>query len=562
MEWLRKLILQTRDHLRGLTLSQRLAIGSCVGLIALSLFWLVNWAGTSEYVPLFDQALTAEELTPIRQHLDSSGVKYKVSGDRLLVPADEVLPLQAQLAQSNVLPHDISITFDKLIENTSPWFSREEQDWRRNIALSNELSLRLRQFVGVKDARVFIDKNLKRTIGPSPITPTASIQATMAPGVELDKSKAHAMVSFVSRAVSGLDLHNVQVTTTSGWVYSVPKTEDGMAFDDLEDRQKKESYFTNQIRELLDNIPGVRVAVRAELDPKVTQLTEKKHGKPAVTKDRSKTSESTEGGQPAEPGVVPNTGSPAVVAQGDSRMEESETETTYDAEQDVTLLTSQTQRHGLLSLSASVFVPRSFLAAIYAQANSGKEPSDAELEAATSTKSTLDKVKTAVETLLPGTDPNASQISVAWFHDNASLALASGGPVQAGTADTMLSYVQAYGGKAGLGTLALLSLVMMLMMVRRVGEGPVLPGEAPPEPLPRGRRNRKRRAGEDDMESMAIDDAPIGEAEVSEHLLIGHEVDEETLRAQKVIEQVTELIKSDPEVSVSVLQRWIDLDDK
>jgi len=558
MEFLRKLILQTKEHLGGLTLSQRLAIGASAGLVVISLFWLVSWAGSTEMVPLFDQSIKPDELAPIRQQLDLSGVKYEVVGDRVFVPADSVLRLQAQLAQSNALPRDISITFDHIIQTSSPFQSRDDQEWRRNIALANELSLRLRHFAGVRDARVFIDKNTKRTIGPSPIVPTASIQVTMEPGRELDKNQVRAMASFVSRAVAGLDIHNVQVTDfTSGRTYSVPKQEDAMAYDDLEDRQKKESYFANQIRELLDNIPGLRVGVRAELDPRATQVTETKHGKPVATKDRSRTFETTEGRQPGEPGIVPNSGSPdAAVALG-SRTEETETETTYSAEQDVTRTIFDSPRHRLISLSASVNVPRSFLAAIYKQANGGKDPTDDELDAAVSTKSTLDKIKAQVETLMPRAEEAQSQVAVTWFHDNASLLL-GGEPMRAGTTEQVMAYVHAYGSKAGLGMLAVGSLIMMLMMVRRVGEGPVLPGEAPPEPGFLGRRRKGRRKDEgDEMES---GDVAVSEAEVSDHLLVGREVDETTLRSQKLVEQVAELVKADPNMAVTVLQRWIDME--
>ncbi len=552
MEFLRKLFLQTKGHLSGLSLSQRLAIGSCAALIVLSIFWLLNWAGRVEMVPLFDQSLTAEELGPIKQQLESNGVKYTIAGDRVLVPADSVMKLQAQLAQSNALPRDISITFDNIIQSSSPFLSRDEQDWRRNIALANELSLRLRQFNGVRDARVFIDKNTKRTIGPSPVTPTASIQVTMAAGRELDKNQVRAMASFVSRAVAGLDINNVQVTDfTSGRTYNVPKQEDALAYDDLEDRQKKENYFANQIRELLDNIPGLRVAVRAELDSRSTQVTETKHGKPVTTKDRSKTLETTEGPQAAEPGVVPNSGSPNAATAMGSKTEENETETTFNAEQDVTRTIFDTPRHRLVSLSTSVNVPRSFLAGIFKQANNGKEPTDEELEQAASTKSALGKIKSQIETLMPKAETAQSQVAVAWFHDNASLILGTE-PARAGTADNVMSLVQTYGSKAGLGALALVSLVMMLMMVRRVGEGPVLPGE---EPAVTTRTKRRKR---EEVEELKADDAPVGEAEVSEHLLLGREVDETTLRSQKLIEQVSELVRADPGTAVTVLQRWID----
>lgn len=571
MEFLRKLFLQTRIHLQGLTPSQRLAIGSCAGLIAVSTFWLMSWAGKSEMVALFDQSISADEMTPIRQQLDADGVKYTVSGDRVLVPSESVLRLQAKLAQSDALPRDISYTFNKTIENASPWLPHDERDKRWNLALANELSLRLRHFNGVRDARVFLDKNAKRTIGSVPITATASIEVTMAPGRDLDKSQAKAMASFVSRAVAGLDVSNVQVTDfTSGRTFRIPRQDDLIGEDEMEIRQKKENYFAGQIRELLENIHGIRVAVRAEMDARATQITETKHGKPAVLKERSKSLESSEGRSASEPGTVANTGTPNMPTAPNSRTEENETETTFHAEQDSIRTSSTLRPYRLVNLSAAINVPRSFLAAIYKNAHQGKEPTDEELEASPSTRNELNKIRTQVETLMLKSDESGaakSAVSVAWFHDGMYAMGGVGGlggaaePASALSGDNMMHYVQTYGGKAGLGALAVISLFMMLMMVRRVGEGPVLPGEEPPMDLA-GRRSKKKRQEQEELEEFEVSGGPVGEAEVTEHLLVGREVDEATLRSQKLVEQVAQLIKMDPNTTVSVLQRWIDAEPK
>lgn len=559
MEFLRKLFVQTQQHLKGLTRSQRLAIGSCAGLIAVALLWLMSWAGRAEFVPLFDQSLNAEEMASIQKQLDDDGVEYRLSGDRLLVPADSRPRLQARLAQTEALPHDISIGYRNLFEDSSPWHSRDDQDWRRNVALSNELSKVLRHFPGLRDARVFLDKSIRRTIGSAPVTPTASIQVTPAPGFELDKNSVRALAGFVSRAVAGLSIHDVQVTDFSNRrTYSVPRPEDDVASDDLDVRRQKENYFAEQIRDLLSDIPGIRVAVRAELDAKATRVSETKHGRPAVTSDRSRTLETSEGQPAAEPGVVPNTTSPnAPVAVGGTRTEETETETKYDATQDVTTTTFDMHRHTLMSMSASVFVPRSFLAGIYKQANAGKEPTDDELEAAATTQKTIAKIETAVKTILPAADTDKSQVAVAWFYDSATLALAD--TVQAGASDDMMTYVRTYGGRAGLGALAVMSLLMMLMMVRKVGNGPVLPGEEPPPSLAGLWRGRKDKQGQN-VQNLDTLDAPVGEAEITESLLVGKEVDERTMRAQKLVEQVDQMVREDPQAAVSVLQRWIEQD--
>ncbi len=553
MEFLRKLLQQTQTYLKGMALSQRLAIGSCAALIVLSLMWLVNWAGTAELVPLLDQPLSTQEIAPIQQRLDMMQVKYRVTGDVIFVPAESRARLLAQLGEQKALPKDISIGFAKLMDDSSPWVNMEEQGWRRSVALGNELSRVLREFDGVLDARVFIDKNMRRTIGAAPVTPTASVFVKLAPGMGLEKERVFAMASFVSSTVAGMDISNVAVTdATTGRSFKVPTAAEGMAFDDLEDRQKKEEYFANKIKSLLANIPGLLVAVHAELDSEARKETKLVHGKPPMISEKTETTTTERGITGGGPGVVPNTSRSVATATPTERTEKSSTEAEYDGKVDVTQTMTEAPRHGIRSLSASVNVPRGYLAAIYRQGHEGKEPTDAELQ--TASVGEIDKIKRQVKRALAVPD-DSDTVAVDWFHDDA---VARFGPavVEASASGEFMDYVKTYGGKVGIGALAVVSIFMMLMMVRRVGEGPVLPGEEPPVPLRRGDRRRTKGQEDEDVELEAR--GPVGRAQVTEQLLVAKEVDEQTIRTQQVVEQVAGMIRDDPESSVSILQQWID----
>ncbi len=546
MDYFRRLFIQTRQHLKGLSLSQRLAIGACVGLIGVSLLLLVNWAKSPELVPLLDQPMTAEELVPIQQRLDIAGVPYEVTGDVIRVPAESRLRLIAMLGQNNVLPKDISIGFNRILEDSSPWSSMEEQGRLWSLALSNELAGVLREFDGIESARVFIDKTTKRTIGAAPVTPTASIFVKLKSGVSLDRGRVRGLASIVSGAVGGLDLTKVQITdATTGLSYSVPEPDDLASADDLEDRRRKEKYFADNIRGLLGHIPGLLVLVHAELNPAARQVVEKKHGKPVLTEESRENVKEQRRPAEAGPGVVPNTSQAIAAGPMSDEMEKSSSESTYDAKVDETVTTTVSPRNEISGLSASVNVPRSYLAEIFKKNNEGKEPTDAELDGQL-WQNEQTKIRDIVITALGTTEES---VVVRWFHDGAVLAM---GPVaEAGGSEGMMTLVRTYGGKAGLGALAVISLLMMLMMVRKVGEGPVLPGEEPPPP-------GDRRKGAQRAEKVFTgEDIPVGRAEATEHLLEGREVDENTLRIQEITEQVSELVREDPETSVSILRRWV-----
>jgi len=562
MEFLSKLFVQTQRHLKGLTASQKLAIGSCAALVLVAMLWLVNWAQSPVLVPLLDQPLSAEERSNIERRLEIERIQYEVSGDILMVPAESRARLLAVLGQSNILPNDISLGFGQLLDKSSPWLSMDDQSRRWNLALANELASVLRHFDGVKAASVFIDKSSRRGFSAR-VQPTASVSVTLDSGLQLDEVRGRAIASFVSAAVGGLNISDVSVTDQASFAsYSVPKADSGIATDGLKIQQQKEAHFEEKIRALLADIPNLRVAVHAELDPKWEVINESIYGKPATTREKTD-SEIGKSSLPAGgPGVEPNVGVNLAVSATIDETETSSSETEYAAAVDEKLVKSEVKANGLKALYASINVPRSYLAAIYAMANNGTEPTDDDLDQPKGIADhEIQKIRTSVmRTLALVSEEEQDRVSVEWFHDAGSIELA---PVivPAGAGDGIMSIVKVYGGKAGLGVLAVMSLFMMLMMVRKVGEGPILPGEGPPKPGvfrigPDGRRHSV-----DDLETLEAAAMPVGEAAVGEDLLEGKELDEQTVRMGQVVQQVSELINQDPDTSVQILQRWIDTEE-
>ncbi len=542
MEFLRKLMLQTKVHLQGLTTSQKLAIGSSVLLIAVAIFALVQWAAAPAMVALLDQPLGADESSRIQQFLDSAGIKYEVIGDVVRVPIDQRPRLLAQLTQQRLLPNDISLGFTKLIgEASNPWLPMQEQDRRWNVARCNELARVLREFTGIRDARVFVETATRRHVGQPNAQPTASVSVKLADGVALDKGLVRAIAGFVSSAVSNLSIHNVTVAdSTSGRAASVPKPEDGMDGDDIDRRKVKEEYFANQIRELLSDIP-VSVKVYCELEPESRQQIEEVYSKPVISTESTTSETDTTSTLAGEPGVVPN----ATVSVGGgvpvSNLEKTSSEMTYKSEVDKKVIQTRRPPDTIKSLSASVNIPKSYLVNYF---KLSKDPTDQELD--TMSTSLRDKIKKSVMTCLAISPDSEDRVTVDWFPDAGALAMAQIGSTGAG--EGVMGMVSNHWDKAGMAALAVLGLLMMLMMVRKVGEGPVLPGEEPPT----GGRKKGLPVAEVEEE------VPVSEARESEPLLIGKEVDEETLRAQQIVQQVGELIKGDPASSAGILQRWIE----
>ncbi|UCD28303.1 MAG: flagellar motor switch protein FliG [Planctomycetota bacterium] len=546
MEFLSKLLLQTQNHFRGLTTSQRLAGVSCLALIAVALLWMVQWAGSPAMVPLLDQPMTVQELNQIQERLDALDAGYKLVGQTMVVPAENRVRLQAQLAQAGLLPKDTSIGFDKLMQENNFWQSMEENRRLWNVAKGNELARVIREFEDVLNAKVFIDKNDRRTIGPSLVTPKASVFVKLRPGHELDRRRVFALANLVSGAVAGLDMHKVSVTdATTGRSYILPESGEGLTFDDLDIRQKKEQYFAKQIKEQLANISGLLVSVHAELTQDYIKETTEIHGKPALVNERTETVTYDENTPTTESVMAPAASKNIAVDGSAGKSDKSVTETIFDAKQDTTITTRETPRYGIKNLTASVNVPRSYLAHIFKVNNGDKEPNDTDLE--TLSVGELEKIKRQVMGTLAITDGEDWRVKVDWFHDAVNVVSMNEPPDDVARGDNnVVSLLRNYGGLVGLGALAVIGLLMMLMLVRKVGQTPPLAG------------NGNNRVQDLDRNNMA--NPPVDEACPSEELLVGKEVNEQAIYMQQVVRQVVELIEQDPDRAVSILKCWIDTD--
>jgi len=541
MEFLRQTWLQVQQHLKGLSVSQRVAIGLCIALIVISTVWLVQWSTAPDMVPLLDQSFTAQELASAQRELQRLGAKYEVKGDRIYVRVNDRDWLLARLQESDALPSDTSIGFARLMEEQSIWLSYEDSAWRREVALGNELAKVLRKFTGVRDARVFIDRPIRRAFGQAKGEPKASVYLQMKPNARVDRAFVDAVASFVSGAVVGLKPENVSIVdATTGRRYVPSSTDSPFAADLLEIRRKKEQHYTQKILDHLRYIPGVLVGVFAEIETEARRVEARKLGKPLTIEEESTTTTESRTALAGEPGVRPNVGVQVPTA-GPAESREQSTERAKYAKGDETVTVSENLRGVIKRLTASINVPRSYFVKIYKQ-RTGKdtEPSDAELQPIITEQLAL--IRQQVKPLIDATSDD--QVQVGWFYD---LPMAER-TAQASAMDVTQMVAQ-YGRPAGLGGLALLSLMLMLRLVKKAQPAPE-PVAAASQP------ERARRRAEELLEVEGV--GPVGRAQPTEPILEGKEVDEQTLRSQTIIEQVAELVKEDPDSAAALLRRWIE----
>lgn len=560
-------------QLRDLTISQKLAILMGAALVGTSLFWLGQWASTPEMSPLLEQDLQPEEIAAIRAGLDATAEPYQVVGNRVLVGRSaNRQALIAQLQQQDRLPADTSIGFLALAKESNPWISQEESNRRWTVAVQAELARVLRQFVGVKQASVFLNLNSRsRSFSRREPPASASVTLVMARGDAVSRSLALAAARLVAGAVRGLPQQNVQVLDGNGAVALDWESEESGSSAALERaRREQERVIAEKIRHQLAFDPRVRVNVQVELELTSRDSESDTPTSPVEVSEKRSNEETIRAKRSQQPGVEPNVG---LAVSGGGQDERTSVETSeVERVPGRTRKVERTPSGGTSSVSAAVNVSYSYLSSVFSRLNPGSQaPTEAQIQ--TLFEAEKAKIVNQVAALVKPQD--ATQVHVDWYYDAVEELGGPGAATQAGsTMDDALQIAQRYAPASGLGVLALASLFLLMRVARKTDAGEAfgielgLPKEAieaaqkAARDVEQASRSAKTvpHGAEPFVEtvepSAMVVPMPIGQTAQAPGILEAQEVDESTVRINSMIAQVQEMAEKDAASVAGVLEKW------
>ncbi|HEV7300454.1 MAG TPA: hypothetical protein VGN72_13890 [Tepidisphaeraceae bacterium] len=546
MEFLKSQVARIGQQLNGLNASQKMLAGALVVIMVMTLLYSARFAGVAELTPLLDQPLTQEEIVRITSTLDGGAINYQVAGDKILIPTDRKYQVIALLGFEQKLPSNTVAGFDQMVKQMSPWDSQSMTETKFNEYRATTLGQIIREFPGVRSAMVLVDVNKKRIIGQSsPSSATVQI-TTNNPGQQANKKMVEAAAAVVAGAHAGMQRANI-VVVVDGVSQRVGDASDeaGLSGSDILDAiAASERFYTRKIMGQIDFMdPKVSVTVELETNFSRERTQEydakKTFTKPLEEKTRTDESETT---TPtiAEPGAVPNTSmSLAGPASGGGTSTSTNEENTKHAQYPTLREANTVKPAGKATVvAASVRVPRSYFAKIWMAANpGGKEPTDAVIEAMANAE--FPKIRADVMMCTNLKDPES--VSVEIYTDALPILTNGGAQLAATGTGSLAAGVGSYAKEIAIGVLALVSLFMVTSLVKKstpttVTLGPIeadLPTQFPPGEL------------------MA------GEASESEQLLDGMELDDDAVRAQQMLDQVSNMVKENPEGAASLVKRWM-----
>jgi flagellar biosynthesis/type III secretory pathway M-ring protein FliF/YscJ len=265
-----------------------------------------------------------------------------------------------------------------------------------------------------------------------------------------------------------------------------------------------------------------------------------------VQKETETTSDTIESSTPsgsssAEPGVVSNAGLsiPGAGSAGGGASTSTETKESSKLQNFVpeTETVSKTPAGDVSVVAATVRVPEAYFAAIYTRQNpTVKEPTHDQLQPLITAE--LPKIRTDVMKCTGLTAEG--DVAVETYVDVAPIvAVATQAP-----GISVTSLVGGHSKELMLGGLAVMSLFMVSMMVRKGTPALIAPIAVAP-------------LGAAGTATLMPEEGLAGEAADGASLLAGVELDEDAVRNQQMLDQVSNMVKENPDAAASLVKRWL-----
>lgn len=544
MGFLKSQLNRIQEQLGGLSATQKMLVGALVMIMIMTLYGWVNFAGKAEMETLIDQTLAPEEIARITQVLAAQGIKAQLVGDRIQVPATQKLEAWGALGYAGALPGDTKNAVEDLISKSNPFQSDRMSNELVQQAKQAWLAQVLRHFPGVHTAAVGLQPLRQRAIGGAGAEPTASANLSMKPGGKTDQKLVNAVADFIAGTVPGLDRSRVNVII-DGASYRARAHDPASGGGDewLDQIQKAQKHWTETVKAQLGWIDGVMVTVAVKANQERSQIkvytVDPKNVVTSPVLERTSNQDTQSNRKDAgEPGVGSN--SPLAVNDAPSASEKNSGTTETNETQNQVAYGSKEQTTWrpageTPAISASVLVPRSFMVQAFKKiTGSDKEPDPTKLE--TWIAAELQKCKTTVKNCLALATENDVQVDT--YIDLMPLA---GAMPQSAATSSMSLLVTDHVKEVALGVLALVSLFMVSNMVKKGTPAPVVAAPIPSKPPQR----------------LAAAEESVGEASEGTALLDGMELDEDSVKAQQMLGQVSDMVGSDPDSAAKLVKRWL-----
>ena len=255
----------------NLSRSKKIAYSLLAGVIAVSLGYFMLVVASTKYDVLFSN-MTPEDSGAIVAKLKEKKAEYKITGNSILVPKENVDSLRMEL-MSEVNIKEGSNGFE-LFDNGKMAPTDKETKVMYQRALAGEIERAIKSFPEIEGAKVnlVLPENTAFVRETEPAS--ASVVIKLKAGTKLDNSQVKAIVSLLTGAVQNLPKENVSIVSdkflllTEGLYDEEKDTLTGSTDKQQLLKAQIEKNLEAKIMKVLEPIykNGVRVSVNTDLD--------------------------------------------------------------------------------------------------------------------------------------------------------------------------------------------------------------------------------------------------------------------------------------------------------
>ncbi|MBN2374900.1 MAG: hypothetical protein JXD22_00765 [Sedimentisphaerales bacterium] len=554
--------------------------------ITVSIIWMVGYVSDQEMAPLLNQSFSESEKSRILDKLEGWDQKYQVKGDRIMVPKTEVRSLIARLGFAGLLPEDTSGGWSLLLEDSDIWVPESVRQDKRLIALQTELASCIAQWPGVEKAQVIINHGGKRRLNNTTPVASASVMVQLSNGGQSARALAMSIGQFVSSANNRMKPENVKVVV-DGKLISTPAPDEQIGGEFMHIKTTMEHYYRDKIIGVL----GIANAmVQVDITPQTTSTQEQSikydedgqgSWNPATEKTNREDNSSNVTDE-QEPGLVANVTNSSSASGGGQKQSTEETTSSSKPFAGQTQTVKSTRPGGVKDITATVRIPLAYFEGIARRESqgagagngsdtgngsgagdgtgSGEAGSGGAVEQVVD-PAAVDAVivrelpnfkKSVMSTIgLVDTPENADKVVINTYWAGGGIAdsnLMAATASEAGLSGSMGSMVSRYGKHLAVSALALLSLFMAMMMVRKATN---------PVELDEDEAVAMMVSGKKPMDVPGIDDNILLGDDDNTGMLAGVELGPDAVRTQQILEQIKEMVKESPDTTASLVEKWI-----
>jgi flagellar M-ring protein FliF len=554
MDFLNTAFAQLSDLFRSMTVGARITAALLLIVVVVSLAWLFQHQvyGGDTFL-LGGQSFAGSDMNAIEMAFAQAGLNdYEWVGMQVRIPRSKQYAYVAALADAKALPADWSRFLSQALDSSNPFFSTgAEREMRMQVAKQEKLALVIKSMQDVADAAVQYDSQKKGGFSTQRLA-TASVMIKMKGSRSLEEDRVQMLRGMVAGCFAGLQPEKVTVSDlTSGRVYSVSEGLGGSGSNHQYFTTKEEArkHYQKQILEVLAYVPGVTVAVNAELekdlhttvhstkhDPKTTNI--ELHEESQTTKTESAAPGGPPGLTTQQPPQLNQGARVSAAAKGSTSEEE---RSSRDERNVVNTESTEIASIGLTPrrVTVSVGVPSTYFEDVWRRRNptpDGQPPQKPDDKAlANIIDEETKRIQNAVVPLIPKVaneiDPTP-QVTVTPFFVSPAKEI----PPPAASA-TALRWLSDHWQTLGLVGLVLASLLMVRSIVRAAPpEVRALDLPLPPVTVAIGTQQAKSEAAPETAKARLKRKSSGGKS----------------LR-----DELTEMVREDPDTAANILRGWI-----